>query len=96
MSTFDYGLNPYLHVNPQCHVQESHDRIGLNSRLYSKDMYILNDQIFWDNGEVLPVEKPIQKTKCLYTKINYSDTLNSDGTPNISIDPLKPMNICYD
>ena len=56
MSLTDLMIEPYLHINPQCHVQESDDRIGLNSRLYSKDTYKLTPQKFWDNGEALPKE----------------------------------------
>jgi hypothetical protein len=37
MSLTSYQVEPYLHVNPQCHVQESTDRMGMNSRLLSKD-----------------------------------------------------------
>lgn len=56
MSFTSLQLEPYLHVNPQCHVQESNDRIGLNSRLRSKDLYRMPVQQFWDNGEALPKE----------------------------------------
>jgi len=64
MSLTDLMLEPYLHVNPQCHVQESGDRIGLNSRLYSKDTYKLGPQEFWDKGEALPKEIPTAKQTC--------------------------------
>ena len=57
-------LEPYLHVNPQCHVQESGDRIGLNSRLHSKDTFKLGAQEFWDKGEALPKEIPTAKQTC--------------------------------
>jgi hypothetical protein len=56
MSTFDYGLNPYLHVNPQCHIQPINEKIGLNSRLYAKDNYKIPKTKPWDNGESLPKE----------------------------------------
>jgi hypothetical protein len=64
MSTTSYQVQPYLHVNPQCHVQESGDRIGLNSRLHSKDMYKLPKQEFWDKGEAFPKEIPTTKQMC--------------------------------
>lgn len=64
MSLTDLMLEPYLHVNPQCHVQESGDRIGLNSRLYSKDTYLLPAQDFWDKGDALPKEIPSAKQVC--------------------------------
>lgn len=57
MSLTGYHVEPYLHVNPQCHVQESGDRIGMNSRLYMKDSYKIPTNNFLDNGEVLPKEK---------------------------------------
>ena len=67
MSLTTYQYEPYLHVNPQCHIQESTDRIGLNSRLYSKDMYILHEQIPWDNGDAFPKEKPSKQIEdCKY------------------------------
>lgn len=64
MSTTSYQVQPYLPINPQCHVQESNDRIGLNSRLHSKDMYKLPAQEFWDKGEALPKEIPTTKQMC--------------------------------
>lgn len=64
MSLTDLMIEPYLHVNPQCHVQESGDRIGLNSRSYSKDTYKLPIQEFWDKGDALPKEIPTAKQVC--------------------------------
>ena len=64
MSTTSYQVQPYLHVNPQCHVQESGDRIGLNSRLHSKDMYKMPLQESWDKGEALPKEIPTTTQMC--------------------------------
>jgi hypothetical protein len=64
MSTTSYQVEPYLHVNPQCHVQESNDRIGLNSRLHSKDIYKMPVQEAWDKGEALPKEIPTAKEMC--------------------------------
>jgi hypothetical protein len=64
MSTTSYQVQPYLHVNPQCHVQESNDRIGLNSRLHSKDIYKMPIQEAWDKGEALPKEIQTAKEMC--------------------------------
>ena len=62
MSLTNYQVEPYLHVNPQCHVQE--DRIGMNSRLHAKDIYKIPVQDFLDNGEALPKEIPYKKEIC--------------------------------
>lgn len=64
MSLTSLQLEPYLHVNPQCHIQESGDRIGMNSRLYSKDSYKIPYQKFLDNGESLPKEIKVNKNVC--------------------------------
>ena len=64
MSLTELMVEPYLHVNPQCIIQDSNDRLGLNSRLYSKDMYKLPKQDFWDKGEALPKEIPSAKQIC--------------------------------
>jgi len=64
MSLTTYQVEPYLHINPQCHVQESGDRIGMNSRLYAKDIYKLPVQEFLDNGESLPKEIPVKNKTC--------------------------------
>jgi hypothetical protein len=61
MSLTSYQVEPYLHVNPQCHVQESGDRVGMNSRLYAKDVYRIPAPTFLDNGEALPKEIPVRK-----------------------------------
>jgi hypothetical protein len=63
MSLTAYQYEPYLHINPQCHIQE--DRIGLNSRLYSKDMYILHEQTPWDNFDY-PKPKEDKLHICTY------------------------------
>jgi hypothetical protein len=39
MSLTSYMLTPYLPVNPQCHILDSDDLIGLNSRLWAKDNF---------------------------------------------------------
>ena len=66
MSLTSYMLEPYVSVNPQCYVQEINDRLGLNSRLYLKDLHSVSDitrnnnkdltQQFWDDGAALPKE----------------------------------------
>jgi hypothetical protein len=62
MSLTEYYYEPYLHINPQCHIKS--DRIGLNSRLHSKDTYILPIETTWDSGEALPIEKKEEKKIC--------------------------------
>jgi hypothetical protein len=64
MSLTSFQVEPYLHVNPQCHVQESGDRIGMNSRLHAKDSYVMPKPDFLDKGEVLPREIPTTKQVC--------------------------------
>ncbi len=54
ISTTDLQLEPYLHVNPQCHIQESRDRIGLNSRSHLKDNIKIQKPEYLDKGEALP------------------------------------------
>jgi hypothetical protein len=54
MSLTSYMVSPYLPVNPQCHIQDSCDTIGLNSRLAAKDTYKLPKAQMWDKGEALP------------------------------------------
>jgi hypothetical protein len=61
LSLINYQVEPYLYVNPQCHIQEVDDRVGLNSRLFTKDKYKLPKQEFLDKGEALPKEIPIKK-----------------------------------
>ena len=63
MSLTSLMLEPYLPVNPQCNIQESCDRIGLNSRLYSKDAYQMPNQPAWDKGEALPKEIKISSNQ---------------------------------
>jgi hypothetical protein len=64
MSLTSLQVEPYLHINPQCHVQESGDRIGINSRLYAKDSYRVPAHEFLDKGESLPKEIKVNKTIC--------------------------------
>lgn len=67
MSLLEYQYKPYLHINPQCYIQNTYDLVGLNSRLYSKDMYILEYDKPWDKNEALP--KPIiTEPKCKLQK----------------------------
>jgi hypothetical protein len=54
MSLTELMLEPYLHINPQCNIQELSERQGLNSRLYSKDTYKPPPHKFWETGSALP------------------------------------------
>ena len=54
MSLTSYFYTPYLHVNPQCHIQSNRNRDGSASRLVAKDSYKAPEQRFLDNGEALP------------------------------------------
>jgi hypothetical protein len=54
MSVTELMLEPYLHVNPQCYIQEISDRQGLNSRLYSKDLYKSPPHRLWESGGKVP------------------------------------------
>lgn len=58
MSLTGYMMEPYLHVNPQCHIQSIYDRTGLNSRLSVKDNYVMPEQKAWDDMSSLPKELP--------------------------------------
>jgi hypothetical protein len=64
MSLTELMLDSYLHINPQCSIQESGDRIGLNSRLQSKDTYKLTEQEFWDKGDAFPKQIPSANKIC--------------------------------
>ena len=64
MSLTDYQLEPYLHINPQCNIQEIKDRMGLNSRSWAKDTYQNTPQVAWDNNEALPKEILSSTPKC--------------------------------
>ena len=61
MSLTSYQVEPYLPINPQCHVQEICDRFGMSSRHVAKDSYKMGEQEMWDKGEALP--KPKQEEK---------------------------------
>ena len=54
MSLTEYQYEPYLHVNPQCVIQGINEKIGMNSRLYIKDIYVMSDQQPWDKGDAYP------------------------------------------
>jgi endonuclease/exonuclease/phosphatase family metal-dependent hydrolase len=54
MSVTELMLEPYLHVNPQCYIQEISDRQGLNSRLFSKDSYKSPPHRLWESGGKVP------------------------------------------
>jgi hypothetical protein len=57
MSLTSYMVSPYLPINPQCHIQDSCDQIGLNSRLSAKDTYKQPAAQAWDKGAALPKGK---------------------------------------
>ncbi len=61
MSLTSLMMTPYLHVNPQCHIQDTCGKLGMNSRLYSKDSYKIPKQEFLDTGAAFPVELPQKK-----------------------------------
>jgi hypothetical protein len=64
MSLTDYMVDPYLSVNPQCHIQTIPERTGLNSRLFTKDNYRMPKQEYLDTGSALPTEIPSEKQIC--------------------------------
>jgi hypothetical protein len=64
MSLTPYFYEPYIPVNPQCHIQETHDRMGLNSRMAAKDAFTIPTQNAWDDGSALPKEKPCKEPSC--------------------------------
>ena len=61
MSTTEYNLSPYLHVNPQNNINYWRD--GINSRLVVRDSYRIPEQKSWDDNN-FPVEKKYKKKKC--------------------------------
>lgn len=58
MSLTGFMMEPYLHVNPQCYIQSNSDKMGLNSRSFVKDTYVVPQQKIWDTYQVLPKELP--------------------------------------
>jgi hypothetical protein len=52
MDTTNYKYSPFLHVNPQCEIQD--DRIGLNSRLRVKDTFVVQRPNMIDQTPTLP------------------------------------------
>lgn len=54
MSLIQYAYTPYLHVNPQCHIQSVDHRRGSASRLVAKDSYRVPKQQYLDKGDALP------------------------------------------
>ena len=65
MSLTGYYFTPYLHVNPQCHIQSNHHREGNSSRLMVKDCYKRPDQSPWDDGKAFPPKpKKVEKKGC--------------------------------
>ena len=64
MSLTSYQVEPYLSINPQCHIQPISDRVGMNSRMYAKDTHKTPEQKYFDNGEALPKEIPTKNEMC--------------------------------
>ena len=54
MSATEFHFTPYLHVNPQCHIQDNISKIGPSTRLIVKDSYNMPNQDPWDDGKGLP------------------------------------------
>ena len=54
MSLTGYYFTPYLHINPQCHIQSNPHREGTSSRLMVRDCYQNPKQEKWDDGSTLP------------------------------------------
>ena len=58
----DFKFTPYIHVNPQFHIQDINDRLGLDSRAFAKDNMSNNyNQSYLDNGEALPPKQNLNK-----------------------------------
>ena len=65
MSITGYHFTPYLHVNPQSHIQTNKHRDGAPSRLIVRDTYGIPKQNYWDKGEALPPKpKPVKPYGC--------------------------------
>ena len=47
-----YHYSPFLHVNNQCEIQD--DRIGLNSRIYVKDNFVITKPNLLDQTNIFP------------------------------------------
>ena len=62
MNLTSYHFTPYLHVDPQCHIQSDIHREGNSSRLMVKDCYNMPEQQSWDNGAAFP-PKPVEVPK---------------------------------
>jgi len=65
MSLTGFHFNPFVHANPQCHIQNNKLRSGSSSRLMTRDAYSIPNQIQWDEGGALPPKiKPVPKKGC--------------------------------
>jgi hypothetical protein len=64
MSLTPYFYEPYVPVNPQCHIQTTRDRMGLNSRMAAKDACDIPSHNAWDNGSALPREQKCKVPDC--------------------------------
>ena len=54
LDTSKYSYTPVLHLDPSKKFQELENKIGLNSRLHTKDTYEIEEHVFWDTGAALP------------------------------------------
>jgi hypothetical protein len=77
MSLTPYFYEPYIPINLQCHIQDNHDRHGLDSRNAAKDAYTLAPQTKWDNGDALPKEKECKVPVMEQVVWNPSSYLNN-------------------
>ena len=63
LNTLSYHYTPVLYIDPLRKVQKLNVKSGLNSRLYSKDTYVLPTQEFWDDGTAFPLSSKKIKSK---------------------------------
>lgn len=66
MSTTDFHMTPYLHVNPQNNIQCDAHREGFSTRGWVKENHMIPKQNKWDTGKALPPKpkKVKQMPKC--------------------------------
>jgi len=62
MSLTGFHFTPYLHVNPQCHIQSTRHREGNSTRLMVRDCFNSPEQDKWDKGGAFP-PKPKEEPK---------------------------------
>lgn len=63
LDTASYNYIPVLHIDPLKKIQLPDDKIGLNSRLYTKDTFDVEKHEFWDIGEALPKKNNFNNCK---------------------------------